>query len=649
MRFYVYCFLVGLSMVVMIGCSWEDTSEVATQTQQNENSEISTLSNVENVPTQTANFAINTQSNIENMPTQTIPNSTQFATQNQTDIVALPQDPEWVCFEPLSQPDMPRISTSSLWQPVPSVMIRKKNSPDGSSSLSSQANSNSYATNYNTSSTPQLTSLTHLPATTQSDTIRILYWGAMDGTLLPSDTNNIAQAPYLYLSSLIAKRRLPNTIVCSTGDLFSGEEQNDLPMMKALELLGLEIMALSNLELNYGVSKIKDKLSKAKFITLSANVYEDQTRLFPAYHIKEMAGVKVAFIGITTEEAAIQVSPDKIQGITFQDTIQEVQDCLDELADKADIFILMSNLRHDRDLELAKACPQLHAIIGRYDVDKNHLVTQEGTVCITRIYHKLGTEIGELDIQKQDNIWVVQSPKIYSLLAEKPVEPLPDYVIFARDTLTPSAEAIAFLKQCQDEQKEFSEVLAHTATKLEGEYQMIRQNETNLGNLIADIILESGNNANIAVINSGCIRASIPQGDITRGMLLTSLPYNNKLVQIEVSGETIQEILENSVAQYEKVSGAFLQVAGISFCFDPSKPKFNRVDNILVQGEALNLHATYKLVTVSYLATGGDDYVMLKDKPAQELPLQLQQAVEQYLKKQKNIQTSCEGRIIKTE
>lgn len=554
-----------------------------------------------------------------------------------------PTDPEWVCTPSVLSDGKPQVNYTTYWQPVPSVIKWQPRpiEPSGSS-LSTQA----------PVTTPSKVPTTSQPTSSSAEdnAIRILYWGAMDGSILPTETNDVSQAPFAYLAALIATHRTPNTIVCSTGDLFSGEEQNDRPIMKALELVGLEFMALSNLELNYGVGKIKDKLSKAKFVTLSANVYEDKTRVFTAYSVKNIAGAKVAIIGITTEEAAIQVAAEKIQGITFQDTIQEVQDCLHELKGKADIFILLSNLRHNRDIELAQACPQLHAIVGRYDVEPQHLVTQIGDVLITRVHHKLGAEIGELDIKKKNGTWIVQQPKIYFLLPpDTEVSSEDETLVYARDSLTPDPEALQFLQQSLDTQKELSEVLTQSEDKLEGEYKIIRQQETNLGNLIADIVLESGIQADIAVVNSGGIRASLPQGNITKGMLLTTIPYNNKIMQLEVSGETVREILENSVAQYEKVSGAFLQVAGMSFSFDPLQPKFSRVKTVTVQGDPLDPQKTYKLVTLGYLVNGGDDYVMLKDKPAKELPLQLQQLIEQYFRNHPHIQMSCENRIINLE
>ena len=237
-------------------------------------------------------------------------------------------------------------------------------------------------------------------------------------------------------------------------------------------------------------------------------------------------------------------------------------------------------------------------------------------------------------------------PKIYSLNPDTAMPPTIPAI--SQFSLVPDPKGVEFIQAWQSKQQHLSEVLGNVEETLVGEYQIVRQEETNLGNLIADILLEASKDADIAFVNSGCIRSSIPQGTLTRGVLFTTLPYNNQVKIILVNGQTIHDILENAVAQYEKVSGAFLQVAGITFSFDPSKEQFNRVEEIKIQGEPLDLTKEYRLVTLEYLIQGGDDYIMLKDKPiVYTFPESLQELVVNYVKAHSPIHASCEGRITK--
>ncbi len=483
-----------------------------------------------------------------------------------------------------------------------------------------------------------------------SPEIKIFHFGAWEANILSGNVSQPAESKFPQFVALKQKLSEGNSIICASGDIFSGEETNDLPVLEAMDIFGLQVMALSNLELNY-TKKIKEKLSKAKFITLSANVYEGENRLFQPYIIKEISGIKIGIIGLTTEEAAIQVAPEKLKGLMFRDPIKEVQKCLDELKGKAEIIIVISNMRHPRDLELAQACPNITAILGRYDLDADNLYTKVGKVVISRIHHKQGQELAGITLQKQENSWIVKEPKIYFLGSETELKKKNSNIsiVYVPELkLTSDSIALNLVEKWHSQRKELSEVLCQNEEILEGEYQIVRQQETNLGNLISDILLESRPGADIAVVNSGCIRASIKTGPVTRGMLQTTLPYNNKILEVEITGETIKEMLENSVAQYEKVSGAFLQIANMNFTFNPNAEKFNRVEEIKIQGEPLELEKVYRLVTLEYLIQGGDDYIMLKDsKILFQFDEPMQKIIENYLKKYRTVKISCEGRIVK--
>mgnify|MGYP005985483447 CR=1 FL=1 len=80
-------------------------------------------------------------------------------------------------------------------------------------------------------------------------------------------------------------------------------------------------------------------------------------------------------------------------------------------------------------------------------------------------------------------------------------------------------------------------------------------------------------------------------------------------------GQQVLQALENGVCMYPKLEGRFPQVAGVSFAFDPTKPPGQRVDPSFVRigDEYLNLDQYYRLATKSYMHSGCDGYVMLKD------------------------------------
>lgn len=471
----------------------------------------------------------------------------------------------------------------------------------------------------------------------KEERIRILYLGSWEGTLLPFMDAGKKSGGLAWIVSLTKKRTSPYTMIFSTGDLLSGDISDTKDITPALNMLNLSASALGNLELNYGAQGIKKRIEKISFPILSANVYEGEKRLFEPYLIREINGIKIGIIGLTTEESAVQVVPEMIKGLTFRDPIRECGLCLKEIEGKVDIIIVLSNMRYEKDILLAEAYPKIGLILGRYDVDPTHLMARKGNVLISRINSKKGKEIGEIEILKMQDSWQCTMPKIYQIGPE------------GEDSigLSPDEQALAFIQECQKQEKEMNEVIFENKQHLHGDYQDIRQKETNLGNLFADILLETRQGAEVALINSGCIRSSIPPGPVTKEILRNCLPYNNKIVEISLRGDILKEVLENSVAQYEKISGAFLQVAGLTFSFDTRLPKFSRVTEIKVLGEPLVQDKKYKVVTLDYITGGGDDYVMLKDYPVLYVcPEPMLKIMENYLKVHPDIKPGVEGRII---
>ena len=108
------------------------------------------------------------------------------------------------------------------------------------------------------------------------------------------------------------------------------------------------------------------------------------------------------------------------------------------------------------------------------------------------------------------------------------------------------------------------------------------QGETNLGNLIVDAMLDI-TGAEVAIMNGGGIRASIEAGEITKGDVITVLPFGNYIVIKEVKGADLKAALENGASAYPDPKGAFPHVGGMSYKIDPERPPGNRVYDIFQQ------------------------------------------------------------------
>ncbi len=181
----------------------------------------------------------------------------------------------------------------------------------------------------------------------------------------------------------------------------------------------------------------------------------------------------------------------------------------------------------------------------------------------------------------------------------KPVEGLEDKAV----------EAIVFkYKQVVD--ATLNQVIGAADVDLDAEN--IRRRETNLGNLIADIIRDVSN-ADAALINSGAIRTSIRKGDIRAKDIYSVVPFDNYIVAIKVKGRRIREALEHGYSAVEKGVGGFPQVSGISLKYDLSMPPGSRITEIRVKGRPLDPEEEYTVATIDFIASGGDGYKAFGD------------------------------------
>ena len=131
--------------------------------------------------------------------------------------------------------------------------------------------------------------------------------------------------------------------------------------------------------------------------------------------------------------------------------------------------------------------------------------------------------------------------------------------------------------------------------------------------------------------------------------VLAELPFNNRVVVIDVPGTAIRRGLENGFAQWPNTVGRFPQVSGIAVEVDTRRPPFNRITAIKLAGEPLDDAKTYRIATNDFLARGSDGYTEFRDTPRllpdDDAPL-LVNEVMNYLKNLGTVRTGVEGRIV---
>ena len=154
-------------------------------------------------------------------------------------------------------------------------------------------------------------------------------------------------------------------------------------------------------------------------------------------------------------------------------------------------------------------------------------------------------------------------------------------------------------------------VVTRSPVRLNADRISLRSRETELGNLTTDA-MRAATGADVALLNGGSIRDSLPQGDVTNAAIEGILPYDTTVIKAEVPGSILREALELGVSHYPNEAGGFLQASGISFSFDPAQPAGKRLLQVAVGGQPLNDARVYTVATGDWIASGGDDFVMLK-------------------------------------
>ena len=414
-----------------------------------------------------------------------------------------------------------------------------------------------------------------------------------------------------------AKSKNPNTLLIDVGDTFHGlpiaNIDQGASIVKLMNEMGYSYMTTGNHDYNYGFNRLMELEKAAKFKILAANVYKDGKRVFTPYIIQTIQGVRVAFFGLATPETAYKTDPKGIEGVSFTDPIVEGRMIANELAGQYDVLVLLSHLGIDKSsdptsIKVAQAIPELDVIIdGHSHTELATLQKENQTPVLIASTGANGVGLGVVDMVVGTNRTVKSKTARTITVANSP-ELKGDAKI---------AGMIGDLSKAQD--AVLLQVVAKTTVALEGKREIVRTQQSNLGTLIANGMLYV-TGADIALMNGGGIRDSIPAGDITMKQIYTVMPFGNYMQTGKLKGSELKAVLENGVGKLPAPDGRFPHLAGWTFTLDVSKPAGERVSNILIGGQPVDLNKDYVFTTLNFEFNGGDDYRMLIGKAQNDFP-----------------------------
>lgn len=451
--------------------------------------------------------------------------------------------------------------------------------------------------------------------------------------------------------------------------LDAGDTLHGLPIVTAsrgesavnvMNAVGYSAMAPGNHDFNYGYEHILELEEEMNFPVLAANVtYEADGSLVFGDHIVITCGeYTIGVFGMATPETVTKTNPNNVVGLDFnEDNLAGIaQAQCDELKELGcDIIICLAHLGDDvsstpyRSTDVLEQVTDIdlwidghsHSVLN--DDGEAHLVN--GTlVASTGEYTK---NIGVVTYDGAEfDAGLVHYADLCNTY-EQDGEIITEFYGY-------DPEITALVQNYYDEMMEFySVVVGHTDVLLNGTREFVRTQETNLGDLAADAILAAAPNADFALTNGGGIRANIEIGDITRYDLFTVFPFGNMVATVELTGAQIVYILEAATHACPGIDGAFPQVSGITFEIhtyieyegeyaNPTNPG-SRIQNVCINGEPIDLDATYVMATNDFLAAGGDTYAILAENFENSgilIGINLEDALINYIQ---NIDDNCAG------
>lgn len=438
-----------------------------------------------------------------------------------------------------------------------------------------------------------------------------------------------------------------SVLLLSGGDINTGGPESDLqdaePDFRGMNLIGYDAMAVGNHEFDNPLTVLRQQEKWAKFPFLSANIYQKSTgeRLFKPWAIFTRQDIKIAVIGLTTDDTAKIGNPEYFTDIEFRKPAEEAKVVIQELNmnEKPDVIIAATHMGHydngdhgsnaPGDVEMARSLPagSLAMIVGGHSQDPVCMASENkkqvnyvpGTPCApdkqNGIWivqaHEWGKYVGRADFEFRNGEMKMVNYQLIPVNLKKKVtwdNGKSERVLYTPE-IAENPQMLSLLTPFQNKGKAQLEVKIGSVNGfLEGDRSKVRFVQTNMGRVIlAAQIARTG--ADFGVMSGGGIRDSIEAGDITYKSVLKVQPFGNIVVYADMSGKEVVDYL-TAVAQMKPDSGAYPQFANVSFV-----AKEGKLTDLKIKGEPVDPAKTYRMATLSFNATGGDGYPRIDNKP----------------------------------
>jgi len=447
--------------------------------------------------------------------------------------------------------------------------------------------------------------------TSEAATLTILHTNDVHGVFRGADlAGEIKTKPaqgLLRIGTIAGKIKSenPNTLIIDAGDALHGTAMVYTllgePVTEIMNAVGYDYRALGNHDYEWGLAALEEHVKRSGCPFLAANVSFPEGYDFSGvkpYVIKEIAGVRIAVIGLLTTETLDLLWPGYAEGLKIEKPEPVLKRILKDISGKADFVLLISHLGLSRDMKLASEISGVDLILGGHSHDATQEAVRIGGTVIANSGAQ-GEFLGraDIDFETPASGQVRINDISYDLI---PVD----------DSYQESMELTSIYEPYRAAVDEsLDRVVAESWIDMSGEDSRIR--ETRLGNMLADM-LRSAAGAQAALIDAGTIGGGLKEGNVTIRQLYSTLSaYTRQNVVVGfLSGAQLKETLELAASDAKKTFK--LQVSGVTFGIDTTANQGNRIFDVLVGNKPLDENAIYSVVSTGHLYMGASGFKNLK-------------------------------------
>jgi 5'-nucleotidase / UDP-sugar diphosphatase len=371
------------------------------------------------------------------------------------------------------------------------------------------------------------------------------------------------------------------------------------------------------------------------FPLLAANIYDKTSgqRLFEPYRVFERGGYRIAVMGLTTNDTSKLVLASNVATVEFRKPADEAAKLVPQLRAQADMVIAATHMGHytdgksgvnaPGDVEMARAVKGIDLIVGGHSQNPVCMAAENqrndayvpGQPCAPDRQngawivqaHEWGKYVGRADfVVGNGKVELVTYQLLPVNLKQRVANQAPKLY---GEAIAEDSAVREFLKPFQDNgAARLTLPIGEAVGIFDGDRVRVRAQPTNLGVLIARAMM-SRTAADLAIMNAGGVRDSLPDGKITYRDVLKVQPFGNQVSLVRLSGAELTTFLE-AVAKMTPGSGGFPQTAGVQMVIEGSVLREAKV-----QGRAIEPQREYLLALNNFSAGGGDGYPKLSDHP----------------------------------